>query len=365
MDPKEFQKEHKFLYEEFEILISFANNYFILEALNKETFQNYILSLTDDEIFKISHNYFSKTSELFETLTNFFDESNENNETPLPLTKGLVIIKFKKKTLSLQFKIQLQNEPQPKTLNFSLDLIPKNPNKELKSVQTKIDDLATRLAKIESYLLDFKTVNERISALEQKYQDFADHKPNPTAIVTNNSTQWVDPGPILSFAIGINSNYFTFKNKSSMVIRGSASRKSHIVAWGSTPLKKKGLQFFYYKIEGLNKGFQYINACIGVMTGNLYGKVVNLAEHDGNGCYFYGVNAQCIWINNTKSSVEAKYGKEGDVFKVMLNFDNLSIVWQHENKEIGRGNIDEKQVEMHEFYPAVTLAYPRESISLI
>jgi len=53
------------------------------------------------------------------------------------------------------------------------------------------------------------------------------------------------------------------------------------------------------------------------------------------------------------------------VFKVMLNFDNLSIVWQHENKEIGRGNIDEKQVEMHEFYPAVTLAYPRESISLI
>jgi len=90
-----------------------------------------------------------------------------------------------------------------------------------------------------------------------------------------------------------------------------------------------------------------------------------LAEHDGNGCYFYGVNAQCIWINNTKSSVEAKYGKEGDVFKVMLNFDNLSIVWQHENKEIGRGNIDEKQVEMHEFYPAVTLAYPRESISLI
>ena len=77
------------------------------------------------------------------------------------------------------------------------------------------------------------------------------------------------------------------------------------------------------------------------------------------------MNAQCIWINNSKGTVEAKHGKEGDVFKVLVNFDNLSIVWQIENKEIGRGSIDEKQAEQFEFYPAVTLAYPREAISLI
>ena len=362
MDPKESQKEHKFIYEEFEIFMTFANNYLILEMLNTETMQTYSISLTDDEILKLSHQYFSKISEVFEALCNFFEESQETN---FPLPKGLVFVKFKKKNVSLQFKINLQETPEPKNLIFSIDLIPRNPNKEIKKIQIQIEDLAERLSKIENYFESFKSINDRILALEQKYTEFADHKPNNQIIRQDEGVQYADPQPILTFSSKINNTYYSFKNKDSMVQRSAASRKMHIVAWGSTPIKKTGLQFFYYKIEALNKSFQNINACIGVMTGNLYGKVVNLADHDGAGCYFYGVNAQCIWINNTKTPVEAKYGKIGDVFKVILNFDNLTIVWQFDNKEIGKGQLDEKQISDFDLFPAVTLAFPKEAISLI
>lgn len=150
-----------------------------------------------------------------------------------------------------------------------------------------------------------------------------------------------------------------------MVIRGSLQRKAHIVAWGHNPLKKVGLQLFYLKIEGLNKGFESINACIGVMTSNLLGKVNNIAEHNGNGCYLYGVNNECLWINNSKTIIEAKYGKVGDVFKILVNFDTLIITWQIDNKEIGSGILDQKQINEFDLYPVVTLAYPKESIRLI
>ena len=366
MDPKESQREHKFLYEEFEILISFANNYLIVEILNTETFQAYTISLTDDEIFKLSHQYFSKTHELFEVLTNFLEEAQE---TTFPLAKGLVFVKFKKRNVSFQFKIQLQNNSEvsetPKTLIFSIDLIPKNPNKELQKIQISIEDLLDRMKKIEDYFENFKTMNERITSLEQKYVEFDNYKPSKTVYLQENGVQCNDSPPILTFSSKINGNYYNFKNQETMIIRSVQSRKNHIVAWGSSPIKKTGLQFFYYKVEALNKSFQYINACIGVMTGNLYGKVTNLAEHNGIGCYFYGVNSQCIWINNMKTAVQEKYGKVGDVFKVIINFENWTIVWQIENKEIGRGIIDQKQIEEFDLYPAVTLAYPKESISLI
>ena len=170
---------------------------------------------------------------------------------------------------------------------FSLDLIPQNPNKEIKGIQAKMEDLAIRIAKIESYFQDAKSMSERIQTLERKYQDFADHKPvawvSSVSVDENSGPLYPNPGPVLTFSATVNSGFFNFKNKNATAVRTSASRKSHIVAWGSTPLKKSGLQFFYYKIEGLNKGFQYINACIGIMTGNLYGKVSNLADHDGSG----------------------------------------------------------------------------------
>ena len=374
MDPKELQQEHKYHFEEFEILLQVTGTTLVLEALNTLTYQAYYLSLNDEEIQKLSFGVFTKTSELFEVLSSFLDEPNHENEERQ--FRGMVMVKFKKKLLTFQFKLKLEGE---KSLSFSLDLIPKIQNKELRNLQNKVEELSSRLQNIETYLLDVKTVNERITALEQKYQEFANHKPEPQnpgvgGVDTINEGGvgfdgvmggLRDPPPLLSFTPLVNPSYFTFKNKNTTVARGRASRKNHIVAWGASPLKKSGLQFFYFKIDGLNKGFQFINACIGVMTGNLYGKVVSLVEHDGNGCYFYGINSQCIWINNSKTQVEAKYGKEGDVFKVMVNFDSLDIIWQIDSKEIGRGNLDPKQVELHEFYPAVTLAYPKEAVSLI
>lgn len=361
MDPREFQKEHKFIYEEFQILMAFANNYFIIEAQNTETVRNYTVSLTDDELLKISHQYFSKTSELFEVLTNFFEEP-QNMQISLE-TKGLEFIKFKKKTVSFQFKLQL---PASKQMIFSIDLSPKNPNKDFKQIEVQIVDLANRLIKIETFLKDLKSANDRILILEQKYTEFANHKP----LISYNLSNYIEKettsnGPILTFSNKINHKYYNFKNNDSTIIRSVASRKNHIVAWGSQPIKKKGLQFFYYKVDGLNKGFEYINACIGMMAGNLLGKVVNLADHDGVGCYFYGVNAQCIWINNTKTVVEAKLGKIGDVFKVVINFDEFTIVWQIDNKVIGKGVLNEKQIAQFDLYPAVTLAYPKETLSLI
>ena len=174
MDPKELQQEHKYHFEEFEILLQVTGTTLVLEALNTLTYQAYYLSLNDEEIQKLSFGVFTKTSELFEVLSSFLDEPNHENEERQ--FRGMVMVKFKKKLLTFQFKLKLEGE---KSLSFSLDLIPKIQNKELRNLQNKVEELSNRLQNIETYLLDVKTVNERITALEQKYQEFANHKPEP------------------------------------------------------------------------------------------------------------------------------------------------------------------------------------------
>ena len=112
MDPKDFQKEHKFPIDEFEVLIAIVNNYLVLEALNTITFQNYLLSLSDEDVFRLSQSYFTKTAELFEVLTSFFEETADGNQKTL--ARGQVLIKFKRKSLSFQFQVQFGEISQAK-----------------------------------------------------------------------------------------------------------------------------------------------------------------------------------------------------------------------------------------------------------
>lgn len=365
MDPKDFEKEHLYVFEEFDIVLSVVNNYLLIEALNRSTLQSYTLALTDDEVCKLSHQSLTKITDVFEAIISLFEESPDNNT--FSLGKKKFDLKFKKKNVSFYFKVPYGTNEN--ALNFSLDLRPIQMNKEYLSLQNKLDDLKKRVSKIEYFFHDYSEINNKISFLEKKYHEFYQYESrnsqNFIDINKKNSNMPTNLLPFLAFSNKINSSYFTFTSNNSVVVRGSLQRKDHIVAWGHNPLKKVGLQLFYLKIEGLNKGFESINACIGVMTSNLLGKVNNIAEHNGNGCYLYGVNNECLWINNSKTIIEAKYGKVGDVFKILVNFDTLIITWQIDNKEIGSGILDQKQINEFDLYPVVTLAYPKESIRLI
>lgn len=84
----------------------------------------------------------------------------------------------------------------------------------------------------------------------------------------------------------------------------------------------------------MNKSFDSINACVGLITDNHFGKIENLAKHSGDGCYLYGINSECIWINNKKQSVKEKVGKVGDIINVIVDFEKLKVIWIKNANEV-------------------------------
>lgn len=137
MDPKDFEKEHLYVFEEFDIVLSVVNNYLLIEALNRSTLQSYTLALTDDEVCKLSHQSLTKITDVFEAIISFFEESPDNNT--FSLGKKKFDLKFKKKNVSFYFKVPYGTNEN--ALNFSLDLRPIQMNKEYLSLQNKLDEL--------------------------------------------------------------------------------------------------------------------------------------------------------------------------------------------------------------------------------
>lgn len=364
MDPKEISKQHSYKLEEFTINLAIISHYLSIEAVNNTNLQAFSVSLTDEEIVRISHEYFRDISELYEILTTFLEETQEN--PAFELKKPEISLKFKRKSASFAFKLAFPLKNSSTT--FTIELFPIQMHREYRQIQEKLEDFKARLAKISTFLQESREIDERVRYLEQKYSEFREFSCSSHEKFANYQEfigKSAENTPFLAFSAKINGNFFSFSERNSIITRNSQSRKANIVGFAEKPLKKSGLQFFYLKVEGLNKSFPCINACIGVMTGNLYGKIANLAEHNGNGCYLYGVNSQCIWINHEKTQISANYGKINDVFKVIVDFEKLEVAWFCENKEIGKGNLDAKQIKEFDVFPVVTLAFPKESLRLI
>ena len=101
------------------------------------------------------------------------------------------------------------------------------------------------------------------------------------------------------------------------------------------------------------------------MIDEMMGKITNLADHTGSGCYLFGLNSQFLWVNNEKNAVAKKIGKIGDIIEIIINFNEEKISWNFEGECFGEGKLDTQQIKEFGFYPVVTLSCTKESLSFV
>lgn len=384
-------REKTFQRGDFELSLKLDDAFIFFEAFNSKTNNYYTAYLTNKTIEEFSQHLFSNIEDLYEVLCNSLEA--KNNSKP-----NGIYVKFNKKEVYIFLKIEF-SLPIKKSNSFYIYLKPQSFGAPTKKIHLQMEELNKKVSQLEKMMESHVFSNnllEKINKVElflekktskKEVKEVIDlvnlspqqNKPNgikkSSFLFKNNEIQNETAAfnksangeeNLLVFDSKHNTNYFKYKENSSYITRNSVDKKQHVLAWGSIPFKKNSKEnyFFTVKIEKLNPEFEIINACVGIMGIEGLTKISNLADHDGQGCYLYGIGTQFFWINNVKTKISHKYGRLNDLIKISLNFSEKKIRWKVNDIDIGFGDLDDEQIDKFEFYPVVTLAFNKESVSI-